>query len=93
MVTRSLSSRCLRGLAAAALAAAGVVALAPGAPAQEGDVTVTETFESTGAPEDFVVPDNVCEVTIDGFGAQGGQGANSGAYGRWGGPGVGHDPR
>ncbi|HYF45630.1 MAG TPA: glycine-rich protein, partial [Acidimicrobiales bacterium] len=35
---------------------------------------MTETFEFTGASEDFVVPADVCEVTIEAFGAQGGPG-------------------
>ena len=33
---------------------------------------VTETFEFTGAPEDFVVPEGVCALTVDAFGAEGG---------------------
>ena len=59
--------------------------MAPASSAQEGDVTVTETFGSTGAPESFVAPDNVCQLTVDAVGAQGGQGANGGAMGGGGG--------
>jgi hypothetical protein len=34
----------------------------------------TETFEFTGEAQEFVVPANVCQVTIDTHGAQGGDG-------------------
>src|SRR5262249_59121827 len=36
----------------------------------------TKTFEFTGKAETFVVPANVCRVTIDAFGAAGGNGIN-----------------
>ena len=36
---------------------------------------VTETFEFTGAGQSFAVPANVCQVTVDAHGAQGGAGA------------------
>lgn len=32
----------------------------------------TRTFEYTGAPESFTVPDGVCELTVDAYGAAGG---------------------
>jgi hypothetical protein len=37
-----------------------------------GAAPVTETFAYTGDAQTFVVPDGVCEVTIDAFGAEGG---------------------
>ena len=33
---------------------------------------MTETFEYTGAAQSFVVPADVCEVTVDAYGAEGG---------------------
>src|SRR5688572_6047053 len=56
---------------AAAFAGAALVVLAT--PAADA-VPTDENFDFTGAPEDFVVPEGVCEVTIDAFGAGGGEG-------------------
>src|SRR5690349_2055540 len=36
---------------------------------------VTETFDATGEEQTFVVPDDVCQVHIEAFGAEGGAGA------------------
>jgi hypothetical protein len=36
-----------------------------------GAAPVTETFAYTGAAQSFVVPDSVCEVTLDVYGAEG----------------------
>ena len=55
------------------LAGAGLGALLLGAgPLPVEAAPVTESFEFTGGPQDFVVPAGVCEVTVDVFGAEGG---------------------
>ena len=59
--------------AAVALASAGaVVAIGSGTAGAE---PVTQEFEFTGAAQEFVVPADVCSLSIDAFGAQGGNGA------------------
>ncbi|MEV4252383.1 hypothetical protein AB0J52_04350 [Spirillospora sp. NPDC049652] len=45
------------------------LALAPGDAHAQQD---TRTFVYTGAPEQFTVPEGVCELTVDAFGAAGG---------------------
>jgi hypothetical protein len=62
-------------VAALALGGGWMLAAAP-SPAQAAPST--KTFEFIGKPETFVVPANVCQVTIDAFGAQGGKGVDSG---------------
>jgi hypothetical protein len=57
-----------------ALAAGGaVVAIGSGT---AGAAPVTEEFEFTGDEQEFVVPANVCSLTIDAFGAEGGVGSD-----------------
>ena len=43
-----------------------------------GAAPVTETFVFTGATQDFVVPANVCQVTVEALGAGGGGGGGGG---------------
>jgi len=47
----------------------------------------TQQFDFTGAAQEFVVPANVCQVTIDAFGAEGGDGESNdpGGFGGLGG--------
>jgi hypothetical protein len=45
----------------------------------------TQTFNFTGAQQNFVVPPGVTQVTVEAFGAQGGTGFNSGGAGANGG--------
>ena len=54
-------------MAVALLAAAGFAVSAGG---QTGEVS--QPFEFSGEPEDFVVPAGICSVTVDAFGAAGG---------------------
>lgn len=61
--------RLAAGVSAAVLAGVSGVVLTA---APIGAATVTESFEFTGEPETFTVPADVCEVTIDARGAEGG---------------------
>jgi hypothetical protein len=67
-------------LAASALlglgGAATVLSISPATAAP-----VSASFEFTGAPEDFVVPEGVCSVTVDAFGAEGGVGSDGNTAG------------
>ncbi|MGH9032159.1 MAG: hypothetical protein ACRDZV_08505, partial [Acidimicrobiia bacterium] len=78
--------RVLAPVAATALAGAGLLLSTSTA----GAAPVTETFEyngtdgSDGSPQEFVVPVDVCQVTVDAQGAEGGQG-NDGLAGGAGG--------
>ncbi len=58
--------------AAVALVAGSALVTSGGAGAQDG----TETFDFTGSEQTWVVPDDVCEVTVDAYGAQGGDGGD-----------------
>lgn len=74
MASRTQRVRRLAPLVAGtALVGAGVLF----ASEPSGAAPVSETFSFTGAPETFVVPANVCQVTVDAFGAQGGLGADN----------------
>ncbi|MGW1012182.1 prealbumin-like fold domain-containing protein [Streptomyces termitum] len=53
------------------LAGFPALAMADAAPALR---QTSQTFAFTGAPQQVTVPDNVCTVTIDAFGAAGGEG-------------------
>lgn len=66
----------------AVLAAAGLLVAGLEAPGRAQPVT--ETFEFTGQQETFLVPPNVCELTIEAAGAQGGVGSSSTAGGNGG---------
>jgi hypothetical protein len=61
--------------AVVALASAGAVVVIGSGTA--GAVPVTEEFEFTGEAQEFVVPAGVCSLTVDAFGAQGGNGVNA----------------
>src|SRR5690606_3114687 len=63
-----MSRRSLSILGAGALVVGAIAGF--GSPA--GAASTTETFELTGEPEPFVVPANVCQITVEAFGAQGG---------------------
>ena len=74
-----------RSLAAVAVLGLGGAALAATVMSPAGAAPTTETFEYTGAAEDCVVPDGVCEVTVDAYGAEGGvasDGLNGGLGGQ-----------
>src|SRR4029450_1748091 len=58
----------------AVLGTAGLAVAAP-APLASGPASAdptTQTFSFTSASGSFTVPGEVCEITVDGFGAQGG---------------------
>ena len=58
------------GLVTALVGSVGFIAAAtPAAAAPE-----SQTFTFTGVPQTFTVPANVCQITVDTFGAQGGNG-------------------
>ncbi len=70
-----MSARSRRTLAASAALGLGGAALAlTMGPADAAPVT--ETFEFTGAAEAFPVPEGICSVTVDAFGAAGGVAVN-----------------
>ncbi len=68
----TLAALAVTGLGGAAL----VLTISPADAAPQ-----TETFEFSGAPEDFVVPEGVCSLTVDAFGAEGGVGSNGNVAG------------
>ena len=68
----TLAALAVTGLGGAAL----VLSISPADAAPQ-----TETFEFSGAPEDFVVPEGVCSLTVDAFGAEGGVGADGNVAG------------
>src|SRR5262245_28848046 len=73
MVSRVSVRRCARLGAVVALASAGViVAIGTGTAGAE---PVSQEFEFTGAAQEYVVPAGVCSLTVDAFGAQGGDGS------------------
>src|SRR6266540_6592135 len=39
-----------------------------------GAQPTTQTFSFTGGAQSFTAPENVCEITVDAFGAEGGDG-------------------
>src|SRR5262249_11241168 len=58
------ASACLVVGAFVAVTGAGIAGAQP----------TSETFSFTGSSEDFTVPQNVCEITVDAFGAEAGDG-------------------
>ena len=60
------------GAVALLLGATAVVMAGPDTAGAGGAGDVTETFTFTGGVQQFVVPAGVTEVTIEAFGAQGG---------------------
>jgi hypothetical protein len=63
-----------RVLAVSGASALGATALLTFVSPSADAAPVVQTFEFTGTVEEFVVPDGVCQVTVDAAGAEGGPG-------------------